>query len=78
MGVTTMETSFVLDALEQALWARRPSGTIHPSDTGSQYVSLAQSQSQSQRLRDAALLVSTGSVGASYDNPLAEESERAV
>ncbi|MCU6478502.1 IS3 family transposase, partial [Escherichia coli] len=34
-------TTFVLDALEQALWARRPSGTIHHSDKGSQYVSLA-------------------------------------
>ncbi|OKX42421.1 hypothetical protein AWP92_07960 [Escherichia coli] len=31
----------VLDALEQALWARRPSGTVHHSDKGSQYVSLA-------------------------------------
>lgn len=46
---STMETSFVLDALEQALWARRPSGTIHHSDKGSQYVSLA----YTQRLNDA-------------------------
>ena len=38
---SSMETTFVLDALEQALWARRPSGTIHHSDKGSQYVSLA-------------------------------------
>ncbi|CSI06594.1 IS629 ORF2 [Shigella sonnei] len=35
---SSMETTFVLDALEQALWARRPSGTIHHSDKGSQYV----------------------------------------
>ena len=34
----SMETTFMLDALEQALWARRPSGTIHHSDKGSQYV----------------------------------------
>ena len=34
---SSMETTFVLDALEQALWARRPSGTIHHSDKGSQY-----------------------------------------
>ncbi len=27
---SSMETTFVLDALEQALWARRPSGTVHP------------------------------------------------
>jgi putative transposase len=38
---SSMETTFVLDALEQALWARRPTGTIHHSDKGSQYVSLA-------------------------------------
>ncbi len=60
---STMETAFVLDALEQALWARRPSGTIHHSDKGSQYVSLA----YTQRLKDAKLLPSTGSTGDSYD-----------
>ncbi|MDO2309987.1 DDE-type integrase/transposase/recombinase, partial [Escherichia coli] len=38
---SSMETTFVLDALEQALWARRPSGTVHHSDKGSQYVALA-------------------------------------
>ncbi|EPC4114018.1 MULTISPECIES: IS3 family transposase [Enterobacterales] len=65
---STMETSFVLDALEQALWARRPSGTIHHSDKGSQYVSLA----YTQRLQDAELLASTGSTGDSYDNAMAE------
>nr|ULG19897.1 transposase [Yersinia frederiksenii] len=41
---SSMEARFVLDALEQALWARRPSGTIHHSDKGSQYVSLAYTQ----------------------------------
>ncbi|SPZ77050.1 IS629 ORF2 [Shigella boydii] len=41
---SSMETTFVLDALEQALWARRPSGTDH-SDKGSQYVSLAYTHS---------------------------------
>ena len=41
---SSMETTFVLDALEQALWARRPSGTVHHSDKGSQYVSLAYTQ----------------------------------
>ncbi|WP_413469859.1 IS3 family transposase [Serratia quinivorans] len=64
----SMETTFVLDALEQALWARRPSGTIHHSDKGSQYVSLA----YTQRLHDAELLASTGSTGDSYDNAMAE------
>ena len=43
---SSMETTFVLDALEQALWARRPSGTVHHSDKGSQYVSLAYTQRQ--------------------------------
>lgn len=65
---SSMETSFVLDALEQALWARRPSGTIHHSDKGSQYVSLA----YTQRLQEAELLASTGSTGDSYDNAMAE------
>nr|WP_177241695.1 IS3 family transposase [Escherichia coli] len=65
---SSMETTFVLDALEQALWARRPSGTIHHSDKGSQYVSLA----YKQRLKEAKLLASTGSTGDSYDNAMAE------
>jgi len=65
---SSMETTFVLDALEQALWARRPAGTIHHSDKGSQYVSLA----YTQRLKDAELLASTGSTGDSYDNAMAE------
>lgn len=38
---SSMETTFELDALEQALWTRRPSRTINHSDKGSQYVSLA-------------------------------------
>ncbi|EFT3095604.1 IS3 family transposase [Escherichia coli] len=65
---SSMETTFVLDALEQALWARRPSGTIHHSDKGSQYVSLT----YTQRLKEAGLLASTGSTGDSYDNAMAE------
>ncbi|RXA34477.1 IS3 family transposase [Escherichia coli] len=65
---SSMETTFALDALEQALWARRPSGTIHHSDKGSQYVSLA----YMERLKEAKLLASTGSTGDSYDNAMAE------
>ncbi|EFF2388441.1 IS3 family transposase [Escherichia coli] len=65
---SSMETTFVLDALEQALWAHRPSGTIHHSDKGSQYVSLA----YTERLKEAKLLASTGSTGDSYDNAMAE------
>ena len=65
---SSMETTFVLDALEQALWARRPSGTIHHSDKGSQYVSLA----YTERLKEAKLLASTGSTGGPHDNAMAE------
>jgi transposase InsO family protein len=62
---------FVLDALEQALHDRRPvsgSGLIHHSDRGVQYVSIK----YTERLAEAGLEPSVGSVGDSYDNALAE------
>ena len=60
---------FVLDALEQALHDRRPvSGLIHHSDRGSQYVSIK----YTERLAEAGIEPSVGSVGDSYDNALAE------
>jgi putative transposase len=68
---SSMTTDFVLDALEQALYARRPDndGTlIHHSDRGSQYVSIC----YSERLADAGIEPSVGSRGDSYDNALAE------
>lgn len=66
---SSMETSQVLDALEQALWARQPvGGVIHHLDRGSQYVSL----SYTQRLKSAGLLPSVGTTGDSYDNAMAE------
>ena len=63
-------TDFVLDALEQALWARKPTqgGLIHHSDRGVQYVSIR----YSERLAKAGIEPSVGSVGDSYDNALAE------
>jgi transposase InsO family protein len=64
-------TDFVLDALEQALHARQPvskGGLIHHSDKGSQYVSIR----YTERLADAGIEPSVGSVGDSYDNALAE------
>jgi transposase InsO family protein len=65
----TAHASFVLDALEQALHARKPvSGLVHHSDRGSQYVSIK----YSQRLTEAGIEPSVGSVGDSYDNALAE------
>ena len=59
---SSMETTFVLDALEQALWARRPSGTIHHSDKGSQYVSLA----YTERLKKAKLLALQNGINREY------------
>jgi putative transposase len=65
----SMQTQLILDALEQALWARgKPKGVIHHSDRGSQYVSIR----YSDRLSEAGFTASVGSVGDSYDNALAE------
>lgn len=62
---------FVLDALEQALYDRRPvhrGGLVHHSDRGSQYLSIK----YTERLAEAGIEPSVGSVGDSYDNALAE------
>jgi putative transposase len=67
----TAHASFVLDALEQALHDRRPaqgSRLVHHSDRGSQYVSIK----YTERLAEAGVEPSVGSVGDSYDNALAE------
>ncbi|MFD1973270.1 IS3 family transposase [Mesorhizobium kowhaii] len=67
----TAHASFVLDALEQALHDRRPihrGGLVHHSDRGSQYVSIR----YTERLAEAGVEPSVGSVGDSYDNALAE------
>lgn len=67
----TMTTDFVLDALEQALYARQPDEAedlIHHSDRGSQYVSIR----YTERLAEAGIDPSVGSKGDSYDNALAE------
>lgn len=65
----SLQTEIVLDALEQALWARgKPRGVIHHSDRGSQYLSIR----YTERLAEAGLTASVGSVGDSYDNALAE------
>jgi putative transposase len=65
------QAGFVLDALEQALHDRQPiwrAGLVHHSDRGRQYVSLR----YTQRLAEAGIEPSVGSVGDSYDNALAE------
>jgi transposase InsO family protein len=62
---------FVLDALEQAIHERNPvsgGGLVHHSDRGVQYVSIK----YTERLAEAGLVPSVGSVGDSYDNALAE------
>lgn len=68
---SSMHTDFVLDALEQALYARQPErndALVHHSDRGSQYVSIR----YSERLAEAGIEPSVGSKGDSYDNALAE------
>ena len=68
---SSMHTEFVLDALEHALYDRKPSheqGLVHHSDRGSQYVSIR----YSERLAEAGIEPSVGSKGDSYDNALAE------
>jgi len=67
----TAHAGFVLDALEQALHDRQPvhgAGLVHHSDRGSQYLSIK----YTERLKDAGVEPSVGSVGDSYDNALAE------
>ena len=67
---STMQTDFVLDALEQALYERRPDADalVHHSDRGSQYLSIR----YTERLAEARIQPSVGSRGDSYDNALAE------
>jgi putative transposase len=65
----SLKTELALDALEQALWARSTTDElIHHSDRGSQYLSIR----YSDRLVEAGINASVGSVGDSYDNALAE------
>ena len=66
---SSLRTDLVLDALEQALHARPGAGgVIHHSDRGTQYTALR----YTERLAEAAVVRSVGSVGDSYDNALAE------
>ncbi len=65
----SLKTELVLDALEQAIWARKDlRNLIHHSDRGSQYLSIR----YSERLAEAGIESSVGSIGDSYDNALAE------
>jgi transposase InsO family protein len=65
----SLKTDLVLDALEQALYARTGTeGLVHHSDRGSQYLSIR----YTERLAEAGIESSVGSVGDSYDNAMAE------
>lgn len=64
----SLQTDLVLDALEQALWSRKRRETedlIHHSDRGSQYLSIR----YSDRLEEANILPSVGSVGTRMITP---------
>ena len=68
---SSMRTDFVLDALEQAIYARGgtlPAGLVHHSDQGTQYLSMR----YTDRLADGGIAPSVGSRGDAYDNALAE------
>jgi putative transposase len=66
-----MKTQFVLDALDQAIWQRKTpdnKSLVHHSDRGSQYLSIK----YTERLAEAEIDLSVGTVGDAYDNDLAE------
>jgi putative transposase len=65
---THIRTDLVLDALNMAVWQRRPEEVIHHSDQGSQYTSLA----FGKRCQETDIRTSMGSVGDAYDNALCE------
>jgi len=68
---SSLRTDFVLDALEPAIYARggtTPTGLVHHSDRGTQYLSMR----YTDRLADAGIAPSVGSRGDAYDNALAE------
>ena len=63
-----LRTELVLQALNMALYLRRPKGVIHHSDQGAQYTSLA----FGDRCREVGVMPSMGSAGSCYDNALCE------
>jgi putative transposase len=65
---THLRAQLVLQALNMALYQRRPDGVIHHSDQGCQYTSIA----FGKRCEEAGVRPSMGSVGDAYDNALCE------
>jgi putative transposase len=65
---THLRTELVLDALNMAIYRRKPINLIHHSDQGTQYTSIA----FSLRCKEAGVRPSMGSVGDCYDNAMCE------
>jgi putative transposase len=65
---THLRSELVLDALNMALWQRKPESVIHHSDQGTQYTSIA----FGLRCKEAGVRPSMGSVGDAYDNAMCE------
>jgi putative transposase len=66
---THLRTELVVDALEMALWRRKPdAGLIHHTDRGSQYTAL----SFGKRLEEAGIVPSMGRAGSALDNAISE------
>ena len=65
---THLRTNLVLQALNMALWQRKPESVIHHSDQGCQYTSIA----FGLRCKQAGVRPSMGSVGDAYDNAMCE------
>jgi putative transposase len=65
---THLRTELVLQALNMAIWQRRPEAVIHHSDQGTQYTSIA----FGLRCKEAGVRPSMGSVGDAYDNAMCE------
>jgi putative transposase len=64
-----MRTELVVDALEMALWRRKPSaGLVHHSDRGAQYTAI----SFGRRLEEVDIVPSMGRTGTALDNAMAE------
>ena len=64
-----LRTELVVDALEMALWRRKPNaGLIHHTDRGSQYTAL----SFGKRLKEAGIVPSMGRAGSALDNAISE------
>jgi putative transposase len=64
-----LRTELVVDALEMALWRRKPdAGLIHHTDRGTQYTAL----SFGKRLKEAGIVASMGRTGSALDNAISE------